>query len=130
VPADPLESLGRELAPIFEQLEPVWTECRSIISEAVLAAQRGGEEAARQARDVVDRARIDADAQRLAAAVAARATAADAAARIMAQARARAQGTHRWNEQHRSRVLARALDLVRADLGALTEGGAIQGAGS
>ena len=64
MPADRIESLGHELAPVFEHLEPALRECGQIAQEATEAAQRLEAEAAGRAHDIVARARTESEAER------------------------------------------------------------------
>jgi hypothetical protein len=119
VPVDPREGLARELAPVFADLEPVLQECARITDEATASAQRREAEAAGQADTLIATARTDAEAERAHAVWAARATAASETAGVLAEARAQADRIRVQGEQRRPELLARVLDLVRADLRAL-----------
>jgi len=121
VPADRIESLGHELAPVFEHLEPVLRECGQIAQEATEAAQRREAEAAGRAHDIVARARTESEAERANVTAAARATASSETERSLAEAREEADQVRRRGEQRRPDLVARVLDLVRADLRALAD---------
>jgi hypothetical protein len=127
VPVDRRARLATELAPVFGHLEPVLQECLRITAEATAQAQRREADAARRAHDIVARARTESDADRADIAAKARATASSETERSLAQARRQAQDVHRRGEQRRPELLARVIDLVRADLRALADDGAGHG---
>jgi hypothetical protein len=129
VPVDRRESLEGELTPIFAHLEPVQRECARITDEATAEAQSREAEATARAHDLVARARTESEAERADAAAAARATATRETEQTLAEAHAAAQRLREWGEQHRPQLLARVLDLVRADLRALADDATGQGHG-
>jgi hypothetical protein len=121
VPVDRRESLDRELAPAFAHLEPVLRECAQITREAADAARRREAEAASQANDIIAGARTASEAERAQAAAAAHTSAASETERILGEARAQALEVRRRGEQRRSPLVARVVDLVRADLRGLAD---------
>lgn len=123
VPADRLETLSHELAPVFEHLAPIQSECERIVAAAAEAAREREAAASQQARDLIDRARAEGEAERSAALSAARATAAEETERCLAEAAEQVQVVRRRGEQRQPRLLARVLDTVRTDLRSLTTDG-------
>ena len=119
VPVDRHETLSHELTPVFEHLAPVQSECERIVEAAAAAARERETEAAQQARDLVARAQAEGAAERSAALATARATAAEETERCLAEAGEQVQVVRRRGEQRQPRLLARVLDVVRADLRAL-----------
>jgi vacuolar-type H+-ATPase subunit H len=121
VPADRRESLAGELAPVFADLEPVLSECTRITEEATAAAQRREAEAAGHAHDIVANAQTESESERAGIVAAARSEANRETERSHAQAREQAQHVRQRGDQRRPQLLARVLDLVRADLRALAD---------
>lgn len=119
VPADPRDSLRRELAPVFACLEPVLRECARVRQEAEAAARQRREEAVGRADDILAKARAKGEAERTRAAASARVEAMSEAERSLAAGRERAAQVRRRGEQRRPQLLARVLELVRADLRAI-----------
>lgn len=120
MPADPLDGVRRELAPVFAQLEPVLAECARITAEATDIAHRREAEAAGQAHDIVASAQTESEAERANTAATARATAASETEQHLTQARTQAQEVRRRGEQRRPELLTHVIDRVRADLQALS----------
>lgn len=120
VPVDRRAGLSTEVAPIFAALAPVLTECERIREEARTEARRREAEARQRAQAIVARARMESEAERAAAAAAARARVMHENEQIMARARAEAQAVREQGERRRPELVARVVELVRADLAALT----------
>jgi hypothetical protein len=130
VPADRRESLAGELAPVFAYLEPILRECTRITEAAAAAAQRREAEAAGHAHDIVAKAQTESESERAGIVATAHSEAARETELSHAQAREQAQQVRQRGEQHRPQLLARVLDLVRADLRALADDSAGQAARS
>jgi vacuolar-type H+-ATPase subunit H len=121
VPVDRQQSLTDEVATVFADLEPTIQECARIAHEADEQAQRREKDAQRRAHDLVARARSESEAERAGAAAAVRARAASESERILADARQQAQQVRRRADERRPRLLARVVELVRADLRAFAD---------
>jgi hypothetical protein len=124
VPVDRRATLGTELAPVFEELEPVLRECARIRREAREQAQSREAAGGRRAHDIVARAQTESEAERADAAAAARAKVALETERTLGRVREQAKAVRQRGEQLRPRLVERVVDLVRADLrGLATEDG-------
>jgi hypothetical protein len=121
VPVDRLATLGTELAPVFEELEPALQECARIRREAREQAQSREAAAGRRGHDIVARAQTESEAERADAAAAARSKVTRDTERTLGRVREQAEAVRQRGEQLRPRLVSRVVDLVRADLRGLAE---------
>jgi hypothetical protein len=120
VPSDRRAGMEAELEPVFAALDEVQRECARLRETAAERAGRRREEAAGQARVIVARARAGAQAARAEAAADARRQAADEIAAIAVSAERAADAVRRSARQRRPELVARVVEMVRAELAEVT----------
>lgn len=122
VPVDRRTGLSTEVAPVFDVLAPVLAQCELIRNDAQAQSRQREAEARRHAQGILARARTESEAERARAAAAVRARVTREIDDCLARARAQAQAVRTEGERRRPALVARVVEIVRADLAALTEG--------
>ena len=120
VPSDRLAAVAQELEPVFAALAEVEQACHRLGEEAQEAAAARLSEAGGQARTLIARGRVDAEAERAAAAARVRELVSADIAHLAAEAEKAADEVRRAAASHRSQQLARVMARVRADLEAVS----------
>jgi signal transduction histidine kinase len=114
VPSDRIARVATELAPVFDALAATMADCdqlrRTARSEATARIQGAAEAAAA----LLDRARIESEADRATAAAAQRQQAATAATRLVAAAEESARALRSRAEARRPDLVTRVRERVRA----------------
>lgn len=116
VPADRRASAAAELAPVFAALASTARQCAALRAAAADDGARQEAEAIEQARTLVARSRVDAQAQRSAAATTAYQHGAAEAARIGERATAQSEAIQREAQRDQPALVAAAVARVRAEL--------------
>ncbi len=116
VPGDRRDSVVAELEPVFAHLADVVRHCDELRREAAAAAADREAAAAERGRVIAASARADSAADRASTAATLRAEAADAARRALARAEGEARQVRHDGDARRVGLVARAIDLVRAEL--------------
>jgi hypothetical protein len=114
VPSDRVARVARELAPVFDALAPTMAECDRLRRNARSEASARIHEAAQAAGALLDRVRVDSEADRATAAAAQRQHAAAAATRLVAEAEESARAQRSRADARRPDLVARISERVRA----------------
>jgi hypothetical protein len=119
VPADRRESAAAELEPAFSALDGVLKECRQTRRDAMEFAATLAGRTAEEARLLVARARLDAEAERADAATQQRQQSTQELASMRARAIVEVERVRRRATRRHPELIARIVTRVRADLASL-----------
>jgi hypothetical protein len=114
VPSDRAARVADELAPVFEALAATMAECDEIRGTARSEATTRTQRAADEADALLDRARVDSQAERAESAARHRQEATAAADRLIAEAEQSARQLRSRAEARRPELAARIADRVQA----------------